>query len=234
MKVLIDDCLSTLGAPGGIGYQSLYLARHLKTIVACDFVDHRYLRFVPRVVRKFSYVGLANLEALRDTYDLVHYQTHYVPILKGKSKRVVTIYDLGAYRFPETIPTIWRRYNQHAIANSVLRADAIITASTFVKEEILSLFDYRCAEDIYVCPAGIREVFFTQKAEEDRIRKWKLEPYAYFFFLGDLTKRKNLELLLQSFRRAKAQSLLSPSTRLALAGKPYWGYRQIRKFIREE
>lgn len=234
MNVLIDDCLSTLGALGGIGHQSLCLAKHLGKFVQCDFQGHRHLRFIPRVARKLSYIGLANLEALRKEYDVIHYQNHYVPILKGRSKKVVTINDLSVFRFPETVPVIWRAYNRHAIAHAVSRADAIVTLSVFIKEELLTMFGHRRPEDVFVCPAGIRGVFLSELPHEERIRRFGLRPWSYFLYLGDLTRRKNLGFLVRCYLEAKKRSVLSPETALVLAGKPYWGYHEIRDLLRKE
>ena len=95
MKVLIDEGLSTLQQLGGIGYFSLSLWEHLKKFVECDITDYHYLKRFPRVAKRMLYLGLANIEPLKQQYNIIHYQNYYVPRFLGKSKGVVTIHDLG-------------------------------------------------------------------------------------------------------------------------------------------
>lgn len=59
------------------------------------------MKILPKGIRKFSLDALVNILALFQKYDIVHYQDNFVPFLKGKSKKIVTVHDLGVFCFPK-------------------------------------------------------------------------------------------------------------------------------------
>jgi glycosyltransferase involved in cell wall biosynthesis len=234
MKVLIDDGLITKDKLSGIGHHGVQLWIHLKKLIDCEITDFSYLKRLPRVARRVAYIAVANVQSLYRQFDLTHYQNHYAPFLGGPARRVMTIHDLVAFRFPETLPAIYRRYNQHAIRSAIRHCDAIVTRSTAVKGEVLSMFPRLKEESVYVCGGGLREVFFDNQCTDGAVRALGLEPGGYFLFVGDLTRRKNLRFLLDAFLRGKKEGILSKTTSLALVGKQAWGSWDFRDLLRKD
>jgi glycosyltransferase involved in cell wall biosynthesis len=234
MKVLIDDGLSTIQQLGGIGYQSLYLSNHLKKIIDCKITDYSKLRLFPRVIKRAAYIGLANIESIKNTYDLIHYQNYYIPRLSGKTKRVATVHDLGGLKCPEVYQEWYNIYFRRMLQNTIKRAEAVITVSNTIKEDILSYFPKIDKDRVFVCYNGIRSVFMDFHPTLEDIGLMNIDPYSYFLFVGNLEKRKNLPFLLSQFINAHNNSIIAPDTKLILVGKIGIGYEKFEHLLSEK
>ena len=234
MKILIDEGMASLTKMTGIGYQGINLQKHLSKFCKCDLTDFWYLKPVPKVIRRFSYNSLINIHAIIKDYDLIHYQNYYVPFTKGKAKQVVTIHDLGVFKFPNSIPTIYVKYNQLVIKKALERADAIITPSSFTKDEILNMFPYVEGNKIFPCHNGIREIFWQKVEKETVLKKYGVEPYSYFFFIGIFSRRKNIKFIIETFIKAKKNGYVDRNTWLILGGQKWWGAKDFENLITDD
>ncbi len=234
MKVLIDDGMASLYNFTGIGQHGHNIFKHLKNYCDCNITNYWYLRVVPKVLRKFTYEGLTNFHSLYRKYNVIHYQNHNLPYIKGIAKRVVTIHDLSVYEFPETVPTIYIKHNQKLIKDSIEKADAVITPSEFTKEEIISHFPHANVEKIYSCESGLREIFLKERINSNILEDNHIEENNYLFFLGSISKRKNLEFLLKTFIKAKENGAINKDLKLVLGGQNWWGSSNIKKLIKAQ
>lgn len=234
MRVLIDEGMTTFTKPTGIGLQGINLYKHLRKYCDCDLTDFWYLKLVPRIIRRFCYVAIINIQVIYKKYDVIHYQNGYAPLTKGISKKFVTIHDLGAFLFPDTVPFIWVKYNQHSIIKALERADGIITPSKAIKNEILELFPGTDSDKIFQCNDGIRDIFWNFQNDINHLRNYNVKPYSYFFFLGSLSRRKNLKFILEVFIKAKKQNLINKETLLVLGGQQWWGSGDFKHLLKEE
>jgi hypothetical protein len=235
LRILIDEGLSSHGTPTGIGLQALNLYKHLKNICTCDITDYSRMKILPRGIRKFSIDAFTNLQTLYKDYDVIHYQNNYAPLLKGKSKKIVTVHDLGVFLFPDTVPTVYVKYNQHSIKKVFERADLVITPSQSVKNEVLERFSFAKVDKIFVCNDGIRDVFLNKSKNNSEIsERYSIEPFSYFFFLGSLSRRKNLKFILEVFIKAKKNKLISEETLLVLGGQTWWGAGDFKHLLKQE
>lgn len=234
MNVLLDPGLAAPGTLSGIGHHASNLAKHLAMMTPCDTTDYRSLLSVPRVARRYAYFAAANLRVRSDRHDVAHYLSHYVPFARGVPRKIVTIYDLSVFRHPETIAPIWRRFNRHALRDALQRADAAIAISKAIRDEIAELFPETDPARLHVSPCGVREHFFSARPAPDGVRQAGFEPYTYFLYVGDLTRRKNLPLLLKAFVRAKVEGALDRKTELVLVGKRAWGFSDIEHLLRAD
>jgi glycosyltransferase involved in cell wall biosynthesis len=234
MNVLLDPGLVAPGTLSGIGHHASNLAKHLASMTRCDTTDYRSLLSVPRVARRYAYIAAANLRVRSDRHEVVHYLSHYVPFARGIAKKVVTIYDLSVFKHPETTSPVWRRFNRHALRDALRRADAAVAISKAIRDEIAELFPETDPARLHVCPCGVREHFFRAQPAPDGVRQAGFEPYAYFLYVGDLTRRKNLPLLLKAFVRAKEEGALHRKTELVLVGKRAWGFADIEHLLRAD
>jgi len=234
LRILIDEGYTTVGKLTGIGFQGLNLFKHLLNLIDVKITNYWYLKYIPKVIRKFTYIALSNVRSLFLNYDIIHYQNFYVPLFSGKSKKVVTIHDLGVFRFPETVPFIYVKYNQLSIKNAVRRADIIVTPSLSIKNEIIEMFPDTDSNKIAACQNGIRKVFFEHKPNMKTLSEFNLLPHSYFFFIGSLTRRKNITFLLESFIEAKRIGKINESTKLLLIGNMWWGAGDFKELIKQE
>ncbi|MFQ6103400.1 MAG: glycosyltransferase family 4 protein [Candidatus Glassbacteria bacterium] len=112
---------------------------------------------------------------------------------------VVTVNDMGAY--VGMVPEEHTLRHRKTIAEGVKAADIIITISDFTKGSLIEILD--------VDPAKIRTVYlgvssrFRPLEQEVSIRTF-LERYnvkeGYFFFVGEVNRRKNLLSLTEAHR----------------------------------
>ncbi|MCX7797879.1 MAG: glycosyltransferase family 4 protein [Melioribacter sp.] len=223
--------MSSYKHPTGIGQHALNLYKHLSKLTFCSITNYSYMRLIPKGFRKFSIDLYINLVHPFRNYDVVHYQNNFVPCTKGKSKKVVTIHDLGVFLYPDTVPSIYISYNRHSIINAIKKADAIITPSESVKNEILNMFEFSVENKIFVCYDGIRDIFFCSKDNPDILKKYNLTAYNYYFFLGSLSKRKNISFLLKAFIKARKERLISNQSYLVLGGYFWWGAGEFKDLI---
>jgi glycosyltransferase involved in cell wall biosynthesis len=234
MRVLIDDALAGRGKKSGIGYFAVNLARHLEKFVSCDITEFNLIHMIPRYFKKWAYLGVSNIPSLFSGYDVIHHVSEYVPLIKGKSKHILTVHDLSSLHYPKTISIAWRHYNQHAFKKSVHRADGIITVSESVRNELLSTFPALVNSQVAVCPAGVRTELLRAKPMESDLDGLRVQPFSFFLYVGVLHRRKNLGFLLRSFIAAKSKALVGEKTELVLVGKPALGYTELRPFLRED
>jgi len=231
IKVLIDEGLTGYGKMSGIGYHMVNLSHHLKGFSDCTITEYRLLRRIPRYFRKWAYIATCNVPFFYRNYDLIHHLANYVPAFHNRNKHILTIYDLSILHYKETISLAWRHYNQIALKNAIIRADGIITISHSVADELLETFPELNKNNIFVCPPGLREELIMCRPKEEYVHQLNIIPFSYFLFVGDLTKRKNLEFLLNVFIEAKKNRIIDKTTELVLVGKHAWGYAKIKPLI---
>ena len=234
MKIFIDDGLSTIVKLTGIGYQAHNLYLSLKKISDCSISDYSFLKKQPRYLRRFLYIAYANYGSAISDYDILHYQNYYVPRFSSGKKKIVTIHDLGAFKFPETIPYFYVKYNQHSIRSALKRADGIITPSKSIKKEILEMFPKTKEERILPCEDGIREIFWDPVDSDHFLLENEIKPFQYFFFIGSLSPRKNLKFILEAFTKAKLNGWIKKESKLVLAGQSWWGSSDFNHLLRED
>jgi len=156
------------------------------------------------------------LALLQDSVNVFHSPTFTLP-LAAPCPAVVTIHDLAILRYPELSETANRRYLSRLMPPSIRRADAIITMSDFVRNELCEHFGVR-ASKVFTVPPGIDHDLW-RPAPPEVVRRTLdhmglQEPYL--IFVGTREPRKNLVRLVQAF------SLVTrgfPRLRLLLVGK---------------
>jgi len=228
MRILIDDGMASHGRASGIGHYAVNLASHLAELADCTIAGYRTLRYVPRYLRKWAYIGTTNIAKFYDQYDLVHHLVNYVPFRKGRPTHVLTVHDLSVLLYPRTIPFAWRHYNSVSFSRSVHRADALIAVSRTIHDEILDTFPNLDEKRVYFCYPGIRRSILDSVLDERELDGLAVKPFSYFLFIGDLTKRKNLGFAVRTFLEAKRRKCIQEVTEFVIVGKRSLGFSEIK------
>jgi glycosyltransferase involved in cell wall biosynthesis len=234
MKILIDIGLFDSGRKSGIGHHIESLVQKLKLIVQCDLADYRYIHMFPRYIKKWVYIGWSSFTTEFGKYEIVHHLNSYVPRKRGNERHIMTVYDLSVLFYPETISFGWRHYNHYAFKNGLERADGLIVISESVKKELLINFPWIDNQKVFFCPPGIRESMINVEPDSLLIEALGLRPNGFFLYVGDLTRRKNLDFLLHAYIEAKEEGKIAAETRLVLVGKPAWGFSKLKSLIKED
>lgn len=135
----------------------------------------------------------------RDGIDLGVFQFIAPPL--GRTRSLVVVHDVLPITHPDLFPFEFRVSRRILIGHSIRRASAITTVSQSVRSEILRLFN-PAENAVFVAPNGPsfdRDNYFgptpmrPPSVSADR---------SYVLAVGRIEKRKNIDLLVQAFRRA--------------------------------
>jgi glycosyltransferase involved in cell wall biosynthesis len=161
----------------------------------------------------FWYPFEGRRKAMREGADVYHCPAMRAPFSRGRIPLVVTVHDLVALRFPETMPSWTRMYTRATLRRTLDAADLIITPSADTANDLEQLADVAAAK-IRVIWNGVSELFFGPAEVPRGIR----EPYV--LFVGTLEPRKNLARLIQAVALLREKGL---EHRLVVAGGRGWG-----------
>jgi len=191
-------------------------ARHIQSLLAALSGDDLELRryafggssraLVP--ARDLAwYLGALPLLARRDRVDVLHCPTHRAPV-RSSVPVVVTFHDLAVLRYPETFNRWTREYSRLVLPRVARAAQRLIAVSEFTRRELLELLDVP-EEKVVVIPNAVGAPFVTEgdAAGGD-----------YVLAVGTLEPRKNLDRLVDGFRRAGLNGC-----RLLVTGMRGWG-----------
>lgn len=154
---------------------------------------------------------------LRDC-SLWHSPHYNVPILKGKTKLVVTIHDLVHWIFrKEFFNPLQAFYAEKMLTEAVSKADHIITVSQKTKDDLVYHFAAD-PEKVSVIYEGVADVFRPASEEDvDRVLKKYNLPRHFFLYVGLVKPHKNVLWLLRIFQRLKSEDKLDAD--FVLVGK---------------
>jgi glycosyltransferase involved in cell wall biosynthesis len=127
-------------------------------------------------------------------------------------------------------PPASRRYFEHAFERSLRRADALITDSEAVRQELIA--DFAVApERVTAIHLGVDPTFRPRAAEELRpaLARHSLQPGGYLLSVATLEPRKKLDRLVAAY--AELPETLRRQYPLVLTGAPGWLEGPIRTAI---
>lgn len=113
--------------------------------------------------------------------------------------KVVTLYDLAFYHYPEWFSSVFSTYYRFLIPKILQSSKHVITDSEFIKNEIVEV--YRVLPDdisvVYGAPASI---FFSADSS-------RASNSPYILAVGSLDPRKNLVTLIKSFNSLELKGI---------------------------
>lgn len=135
---------------------------------------------------------------------------------------VFTVHDLLFMREPGRYGWLWKQYWTRAVSRSVARAAVVLCVSEATRADLERFYPGSGAR-ARVVPNGVQAGRF---ATADG-RPGGADPERpYFFFVGNLTRRKNVPVLLEAHRR------LDGGADLLIAGAPDYGAEDILAAVR--
>jgi len=137
--------------------------------------------------------------------------------LRSKVPTVLTVQDFTFMHDPKTIPYLARKYYMHYFPKFAEHADGIVSISHFVKTEILK-YTAVPKDRVQVVHNGLRGGFSPiPPAEQETIRQKWSAGHPYFFYVGALHPRKNVETLIRAFTQHRKD--YPSSAKLLIAGR---------------
>lgn len=161
----------------------------------------------------FWYPYAGRREAAYLDADIYHCPAIRAPVTRGNPPLVVTVHDMVALRFPNTMPRWTRFYSRATLARMLDSADLLITPSADTANDLEQLA--RVGSDrIRVVWNGIDDIFYERASGISG----KREPYV--LFVGTPEPRKNLQRLASAVESLRKKG---KAYRLVVAGGGGWG-----------
>lgn len=152
-------------------------------------------------------------EAAAIDADVYHCPAVRAPITRGKPPLVVTVHDLVALRFPETMPRWTRFYSRATLERMLAAADLIVTPSADTANDLKKMTGVD-SNRICVIWNGIDDVFY----EPTDAARSSDDPYI--LFVGTPEPRKNLQRLVNAVEALWKRGV---RYKLVVAGGGGWG-----------
>ncbi len=233
----------------GVGRVALELGRALRADERCEVVYLTPYRRGPfhgePGTTACALPGCARLPALmalggpliavaarRYRLDVVHDPVGISPFTLGRRfgafRRVVSIHDAIAFRFPEGYPWLNNFLHRRYVPATLATVDALITGCGHARDEIHHFLSVP-RERVHIAPDGVDPRFRPlDPAEACAVvrRHGLMGPYV--FCLGAIQARKNLDRLVAAFAEVRRAM---PELQLAIAGPTLWHHAGPRAQI---
>jgi glycosyltransferase involved in cell wall biosynthesis len=251
MKVAID-VRTVLPNRSGVGNYVLHLTQNLKQVDPDS--DYYFLAFKKNLpllgpldeqknplLTIFSHEShplgdfwehfILPLRLLKKKIDIFHGPASLIPFRKDHFKTVVTIHDLVAFLFPETIPLKYGAYMRYLLRHAVKKADKIISVSYHTQEDLIKILKVP-KEKIAVIHEAPSPIFRPLEPEE--VRSVLASRYGlrkkYIYHLGNIEPRKNLIKLLEAFTIVGRE--MGTEYQLVVSGQKGWLIRSLTRFLK--
>lgn len=254
MKVILNVDAITYPITG-IGQYALQLAQQLqknqqieniKLFSADHWVDDisktaQENQWLSRLRRWVPFKSLAlNLYAKRranmfvqltqDMQDHIFHSPNFI-LMPFAGHSIATFHDLSFVHYRDTQPKYRLQFLDCEIPKSLEQADALITPSEFIKQEIIKHYGYP-TENIHVTPLGVATGFkpYTQSETKTTTLKYGLTHKQFILSVATTEPRKNLPRLLAAYTQLPHK--LRTLTPLVLVGSKGWLNQDIEKQIK--
>lgn len=162
--------------------------------------------------------------------DIYHSLDFALPPLKGKLRKVVTIYDLSFLERPEDSSPALITYLNKAVPEAIAAADVVATISQATRRALIEQFKTP-PQKISVIPCGVGAHF--QRISDPVIlaatrHKFGLQ-HPFVLNVGTLDPRRNHLGLIKAFYQAQ-QKKKGPAM-LVLAGGKGWLYEETQQLV---
>ncbi len=146
--------------------------------------------------------------------------------LRSSVPTVMVTHDLAHVHFPEAVPPLVRAYYRYFVPRYLRHAARIVTVSEFTTGDIQRQFGI-LPEKIATACNGCDPAFSPlQEEEKRRVRDRYSGGRPYFFYIGAMHPRKNVDRLIGAFDLFKSQT--GAPARLLLAGRLAWQTGPVR------
>jgi glycosyltransferase involved in cell wall biosynthesis len=164
----------------------------------------------------------------RHRVDLLH-SLHYTRPFKLPCKSVVTFHDMTFFLFPRLHRRAKGLFFPLAIRYSAAAADAIIADSENTRQDAIRLLGVS-PQRIFSVPLGVGERFhrITDPTVLAQVRKKYNLPEHFILYVGLVEPRKNLSLLVKSYKNLGDQGISHP---LVIVGRLGWMYQSVLEEI---
>lgn len=241
IKIILEDGFA-IEKGTGIGQHTLNLFYQLKKSPQVDSVQLMRKPFLSRVpsaaLRRVLYIVWLNTWLQwclrRKKPDVIHFTNYLIPAVRlSDAQYVVTIHDLTAWKFPETMSRSYLYYIKWATLHAINKADMVFTDTNTVAKEIDGLFHLQ-RKRVCVMYSGVDNQFrplpqqILDSYRTKLRKKFSLKP-DFLLFTGTIGKRKNIMTLARAFLRLRDTHDLQ----LVLVGNKGNSYTEVQVYLQQ-
>lgn len=163
--------------------------------------------------------------------DVVHSPSFIAPLADRRARHVLTIHDMTSFTDPQLHEPLRRsRLYRAAIVASIRLASCVFVPTRAIRDDIVGLVPGVDPGRIRAIGHGVSHRFRPEAAKEaPTVRKLLGLPSSYLLFVGTIQPRKNLEGLLEAYRRLVLAGAIEED--LVLAGRLGWGFQPVMQLI---
>ena len=169
--------------------------------------------------------------ALKKHQPDVFYSPDGYASLNLKCPTVMVTHDLAHIHYPNEIPFLVRKYYHHYVPKYLKKSDQVISVSHATKEDIIQQYKIP-SQKISVVHNGNRDGFLKiKKAQKQATRTKYSRGCKYFFYLGAVHPRKNLERLILAFNLFKQTT--ESEVKLLIGGRLAWQNDTVQRIYEQ-
>jgi glycosyltransferase involved in cell wall biosynthesis len=189
----------------------------------------RTLSLRPRPVRALFQQAVLPAVAGAEGVDVIHSPAFLLPYLSGGPRHLLAVHDMTFFQMPErhsrlrrSAPFLW------AVRKSICKADLICVPSEATRAALLAEIPDVAPARIRLIPYGVDPRFGPAPPQRTEAALERLGlKLPYILFVGTLEPRKNVRLLVESYRRLVAAG--DVEEHLVLSGQPGWGIEALER-----
>jgi glycosyltransferase involved in cell wall biosynthesis len=181
----------------------------------------------PRPFRLAFQQALLPAVATALALDVLHSPAFIMPLWRGRTRHVLTVHDMTFFSLPDChIPLRRSRPFRRAVVHSIRHADLVCVPSHHVRRDLLERVSGVPEGRIRVVGWGVGEEFRPHPADAARAVARRLGiAVPYILHVGTIEPRKNLDHLVESYRRLVGARAVDEH--LVLAGRLGWSYDDL-------
>ena len=162
--------------------------------------------------------------------DHVFHSPNFVLMPFG-GRSIATFHDLSFVHYRETQPSYRLQFLDREIPNTLKQADAIVTPTEFIKQEVIEHYGYS-AEKIHVTPLGVDNGFkpYSEPETQQTLKPLQLKYKQFLLSVATTEPRKNLSRLLAAYTLLPIQ--LRKAYPLVLVGSKGWLNEDLNNTIK--
>lgn len=179
-----------------------------------------------RVTTMLAYFTGLGMDTFMPGVDLFHATEHLLPRLHHVHT-VFTLHDL-IFRFdPDSHLPLNRIYLNLMVPRFLKAAEAVIAVSECTKRDAMRLYGVP-PDKIHVIPEGVHPRFrpVANPADLSTVRESYGLSSRFVLSVGTIEPRKNLPMLMESWKLARSGGWGNGDVKLVIAGKPGWLYKE--------
>lgn len=180
-----------------VGVSDVLVSSEIKELKKLGVNIYLYGKEVNKNIEVFKYSSFIQEKINELKPDIFWQPNNIMPkrIKNPYGKVMTTIHDIFPLTAKENYSFIYKKYFKHSLKNTIKSSDALIFVSDFTKNEVLSTFKSASIKKNYIS-YNIADFSDTADFNND---------CGYFLFIGNVERRKGVDLLIQAFNVYKAK-----------------------------